>query len=639
GDNAAGRKLTGRFLHITDIHPDPFYKLYSSTDKDHACHRSKGPAGVYGAESTDCDSPVSLVNETFKWIKENLKNEVDFVIWTGDSARHDNDELIPRTRNQIVAQNELLVEKFFEVWGKPDNYEDDDPTNDFTIPIVPTLGNNDVLPHNIFLEGPNTWTRKYLDIWRQFVPEEQRHQFQRGGWYYVEVIPNKLAVISLNTLYFYTKNAAVDGCAPKSEPGYEHMDWLRIQLDIFRQRGMKVMLMGHVPPARTESKISWDEACWQKYTLWMEQYRDIIVGSFYGHMNIDHFIVQDFKDVKKSTRNGAIKAMAVEEDDFTVDSDRSYLIELRDLWLEIIGLSDADDVSKSNSKKNKKYLDHIGGKYGERYAVSHVNPSIVPNYFPTIRVYQYNITGVQDTVFPHPGRPVEAQGNSAPQLPLTLDDEQTLDEYLFALEKAQETVSTTGAKADKKKGKAGKKHKFHLPTPPSTTTPPGPAYSAQMFSLLGYTQYYANLTHINNDFRLFDIGRGAFGQWMERKDAVDERVEIEKDGKKPKSKPKKFKFEVEYETRGGKTYKMDDLLVRSYITLAERIGERKDNSFSEKDVDFLKDVNDVVNEGVDTEKKKKKHKKKGKKGKINKVWFEFVRRAFVGSMDPQEIEE
>ena len=75
----------------------------------------------------------------------------------------------------------------------------------------------------------------------------------------------------------------VDGCANKHEPGYEHMEWLRIQLQILRERGMKAILIGHVPPARTDSKESWDETCWQKFTLWERQYRDIIVGSLFGH--------------------------------------------------------------------------------------------------------------------------------------------------------------------------------------------------------------------------------------------------------------------------------------------------------------------------------------------------------------------
>lgn len=82
-----GRFLT--FLVVTDIHPDQYYQVHSSTDQDDACHRGKGPAGPYGAETSDCDAPFALVNATFDWIADNLKDEIDFVIWTGDSARHD----------------------------------------------------------------------------------------------------------------------------------------------------------------------------------------------------------------------------------------------------------------------------------------------------------------------------------------------------------------------------------------------------------------------------------------------------------------------------------------------------------------------------------------------------------------------
>jgi len=170
--------------------------VYSSTDKEAACHRFQGPAGVYGAETSDCDTPYSLVNATFQWIEENLKDDIDFIVWTGDSARHDNDEKLPRSEKQVLDQNRNLVGKFNEVFG--DTYKSSN--HDCVIPIVPTIGNNDVLPHNIFTKGPNKWTRAYARIWRHFIPEEQRHQFDRGGWFSVEVIPNKLAVFSLNTM-------------------------------------------------------------------------------------------------------------------------------------------------------------------------------------------------------------------------------------------------------------------------------------------------------------------------------------------------------------------------------------------------------------------------------------------------------
>lgn len=43
-------------------------------------------------------------------------------------------------------------------------------------------------------------------IWRSFIPFESFQVFQRGGYYSVEVIRNELAVISLNTMYFYDSN-------------------------------------------------------------------------------------------------------------------------------------------------------------------------------------------------------------------------------------------------------------------------------------------------------------------------------------------------------------------------------------------------------------------------------------------------
>jgi len=104
----------------------------------------------------------------------------------------------------------MLVNKFKEVFGWDD--EDDGGGRrggggregrggPFKIPIVPTFGNNDILPHNIFVKGPNRWTKNYLtDVWKDIVPEAQKHAFERGGWFFVEVIPNKLAVFSLNTM-------------------------------------------------------------------------------------------------------------------------------------------------------------------------------------------------------------------------------------------------------------------------------------------------------------------------------------------------------------------------------------------------------------------------------------------------------
>lgn len=128
------------------------------------------------------------------------------MVWTGDSARHDKDEKIPRTMDEIIHLNEIVAGKFLDIFQEDSG---------LSIPIVPTFGNNDIMPHNTMKEGPNRWTKTFLDVWSKFIPESERHSFVEGGWFTSEVIPGKLAVISLNTMYFYSSNSAVDGCDEK----------------------------------------------------------------------------------------------------------------------------------------------------------------------------------------------------------------------------------------------------------------------------------------------------------------------------------------------------------------------------------------------------------------------------------------
>ena len=148
------------------------------------------------------------------------------------------------------------------------------------VPIVPSLGNNDIYPHNVLAAGPNRITEHFLGyvilprnqtrgeltgrIWKKFIPDEERHVFERGAYFAVDVIPDRLAVLSLNTLFWYDSNtcksvplavsselikAVVDGCLDGSnDPGALQMDWLEVQLMEYRERGMQVWLTGHVPP-------------------------------------------------------------------------------------------------------------------------------------------------------------------------------------------------------------------------------------------------------------------------------------------------------------------------------------------------------------------------------------------------------
>lgn len=607
--------MTSLTLSPLDLHPDPFYKPNTDPNGEHPCHAGSGTAGYFGAETTDCDTPFTLINATFDWIKENVRDEIDFVVWTGDSARHDNDESLPRNDKSVVNLNRFVVNKFVEVFGKTDNINDPDPTNDFVIPIVPTFGNNDILPHNIFEPGPNRWTRKYIDVWNRFIPQEQRHSFSRGGWFFTEVIPNKLAVFSLNTLYFFDSNSAVDGCDLKSEPGYEHMEWLRIQLQFLRIRQMKAILIGHVPPARTESKQNWDETCYQKYTLWMRQYRDVIVGSIFGHMNVDHFMFQDIRDLKykftidgiddDELRNNELQPQPSNET-FSISAKAAYLKELRDSWstlpkppknlsvLEMLDMFEGQElVSKKKGGKGKKqrredqFLKDIGGQWAERFSLSLVSPSVVPNFFPSLRVIEYNITGLKDH---HPasgavGKPAESY----------IDLNSALLESTISQNEDQIQIESIEVEKKKKKKKKGKKKpnkpNFPIPKPPSKTTSPGPAYSPQTLSFLSWTQYYANLTKINEEHQK--------AEQLTKKNHRHQPVQ----------------FKIEYTTNNDTHYQMQDLTVRQWIDLAQKIGRKQFRKNDQKDDEDIKTV----------------------KAK-NSLWRTFLKRAFVQTKLDEELD-
>ncbi|KAE8373033.1 Metallo-dependent phosphatase-like protein [Aspergillus bertholletiae] len=622
---SSSRELTGRFLHITDLHPDSHYKAGRSAEEDDACHWGKGSAGYFGTEGSECDSPLTLIDETFRWIEKNLKGHIDFVIWTGDSARHDNDERIPRTEEEVSKLNEIIAGKFIDTFK-------DGSSHTPSIPIVPTLGNNDFMPHNIFKDGPNRWTKKFVDLWAKFIPEYQRHSFVEGGWFTSEVIPNKLAVISLNTMYFFDSNSAVDGCNAKSQPGYEHMEWLRVQLKLLRSRNMKAILIGHVAPARSGSKRSWDETCWQKYTLWVHQYRDIIVGTAYGHMNIDHFMLQDSNkvDILDDSKSPASSTASGDTSPLiSVQSRQSYLLDLREDWSRMPspppGMSTLHELFEDGStehsengdpealmskKKKRKFLKKIGGPWAERYSVSLVSPSVVPNYFPSLRVIEYNISGLADAT-----TWAESLGqDTAAALP------------------SSEAMADDTYIEKKKKGKKKQPH-FKVPKPPSKSAPPGPAYSNQPFTWLGYTQYFANLTKINRHMaNSMEVAGGSVNP-------TD--TDVNEDHEES-YRADAFSFEVEYDTRHDKIYKMKDLTVRSFFELATRIAkkpsEKNDFLAESTNIDGLPlDDIDTVDDYDDDEFEHQNKKKK--KTPRNKVWRTFLERAFVGYLDRDDLDD
>lgn len=466
------------------------------------------------------------------------------------------------------------------------------------------------------------------------------------------MIPNKLAVFSLNTMYFFQSNAAVDGCAAKSEAGYRQMEWLRIQLQFMRDRGMKAIMIGHVPPARTDAKTQWDETCWQKYTLWMQQFRDVVIAGMWGHMNYDHFMLQDFHAIDDDTNGGRMKISQLDaalreipDDEMHAEVSSNYFHDLRKQWSEIpkppkslrmalmeelMESSDdqrpmweiealLDEFSKGGDKKKddgkskkqrrkdkeKKYLKDIGGRFAERYSVSFASASVVPNLLPVVRVYEYNISGLESH---HLKQSHDSKSTADFNKELaTADDSVNEDDWESWLDENDDDDDNSWVDILRKKHKD---QKFTVPNPPSKSSPPGPAYSPQTLTLLGYKQYLANLTHINNDFAnsalsITEEGELDSEKWSEGKHKG------KKHDKDHKPDPKTFQFRIHYDTRNDSVYNLPDLTIRSMLGLARDIGtcepKPKTKTLAAADAGVDEDDADLEVQ------KKKKH--KGKKGK------------------------
>lgn len=276
----------GRFLHITDFHLDPFYKVGAGTES--ACHRppatnSEPRAGKYG--NRGCDTPISMARRLITHIGEH-QSDFDFILLTGDLARHDNDiDHIPKTEAEHVSVHWMVrkaMEKHF-------------PSK----PVIFSIGNNDLFDHNQLGEGIETPELKaYFRVWRHYIPKDQWKTFATSGYYQLSHPSYPLDIISLNTMYFYQPNELVVDCSVKGSSGHRHLKWLKEQLKSCRTRGASAYLVGHVAPSARQ----YYPGCLSQYVKLTRKYSDVIHGQFFGHSNYDEFFLDKSESELEPTK-------------------------------------------------------------------------------------------------------------------------------------------------------------------------------------------------------------------------------------------------------------------------------------------------------------------------------------------------
>ncbi|OAD07639.1 hypothetical protein MUCCIDRAFT_130734, partial [Mucor lusitanicus CBS 277.49] len=236
-----------------------------------------------GVPGVRMDAPSILIEHTLDWIKREWRDKLDFVIWTGDNSRHDWDEAHPRKETKVLELNRQVTQMMSDLFCSS-------PEHPRAIPVVPVIGNNDVQPHNYIALNDDV-LYFFEKLWDHWIPKKQRKDFLEGGYFAVDVAPG-LRVLSINTMFFLKKNPLAKSCSKKSSSGHHHMKWYKQQLRKARHDNVKVYVIGHVPP----SPRDFFKSCMTDYMSITADYSDVVHGHFYGHLNMDHFLLYDKRE-------------------------------------------------------------------------------------------------------------------------------------------------------------------------------------------------------------------------------------------------------------------------------------------------------------------------------------------------------
>jgi hypothetical protein len=271
--------FSGTFLQLTDLvrfpplsqtafltagltqHLDLKYAVGSNIQTT-SCHALNGTARALG-ERWYCDSPEDLIDRTLRFAADHTNP--DFVLLTGDFARHDDYPAIPRTWQEVLDENTKVAFKVAKAFPG--------------VPILPSLGNNDCYPHDTMAPpGPNNTVLNGLaQAWAPLLDPQTRQQMLNGGWL-SKRLPKGNLLLSLNTLYFaYGPDCNVTG------PPLEQLEWLGALLQSATAAGQKVIISGHIPPDM------WLPRCRAWYVQTCVANAQTIRGQIFGHKHSDQF--------------------------------------------------------------------------------------------------------------------------------------------------------------------------------------------------------------------------------------------------------------------------------------------------------------------------------------------------------------
>jgi len=161
-----------------------------------------------------------------------------------------------------------------------------------TTPVFPIMGNHDTFPVDQFNRKPKDsahydnfdWLVDGLaTMWGKWITAAGAQTLKSGG-YYTATARAGLRIIGLNTAWGDNLNFYLMLQENQQQPQF---DWLEKTLLQARAQKEKVIVLGHIPTGDTLPAAYSNYA--RKYVDFMTQFKDIIVGQFFGHTHNDEF--------------------------------------------------------------------------------------------------------------------------------------------------------------------------------------------------------------------------------------------------------------------------------------------------------------------------------------------------------------
>lgn len=257
------------FIHISDIHYDPYYQPGSPTHcllgktGMGCCRKSSIPLDPPGNASKwgeyNCDTPLLLLESTLEWIRTNLT--FDFVVYTGDTVNHhDITQTWDSNFDAIKTVTRLLGSL-----GKP---------------VLNVIGNHDTfIVDQLYTSKPIL--TDIASLWQNVnltngVPIQN---FSVGGYYNTSLpfplTRSKFCVI--NSLWYDQHNLAWD--IDKTKDWGNQFAWMKQHVD-------GCILLGHIFPTSGEASPEFNTLMEQLTPMW----------ELYGHSHVDQFIIMNSTD-------------------------------------------------------------------------------------------------------------------------------------------------------------------------------------------------------------------------------------------------------------------------------------------------------------------------------------------------------